>query len=404
MTASEYLSRLETALGTMDRTEREDFLREMESHIEELASRRPGEDEETIVDGLTPPERLAEGLLSAGEIGAAAPAGAGAPGANPGRAFGPAPGAGEREGRPEGSKSRGHAERLRSLLESLARFEGGTGIGEGSDLVRDIAAEGLRSLRVELLVSDLRVGASEDGALHLRAEGLSDEDQLSVAVRDGAVELVERGGYRHGIDSLELSLPDCIGELELSLLSGDLGLEGLGCEVSARTKSGDIVARGCSGALLAETASGDISLEDCGTASAESASGDIEARGLGGDFVAKTASGDIEVESVGGKIGVTTSSGEVEARKIAGPFAAKSVSGGVSAGWEGAFAGAILATVSGDLSLSFDGEPDARLRLLTRTGRVEVDGERVRQGELILGSGGEELKATSVSGNIELEW
>jgi hypothetical protein len=384
----------------MDRAEREDFLREMESHIEELASRRPGEGEETIVDGLTPPERLAEGLLSAEEIGAGASAGADASGG----ASGPAPGAGEREGRFEGSGGRRRAERLRSLLESLARFEGGPGTGEGADLVRDISAEGLRSLSVELLASDLRVESSEDGALHLRAEGLSDPEQLSVAVKDGVLELVERGGYRHGIDSLELSLPDCIGELELTLLSGDLELEGLGCEVSAHTKSGDIVARACSGALLAETASGDISLEDCGLVSAESASGDIEARGIGGDFAAKTASGDIEVESVGGKIGVTTSSGEVEARKIAGPFAAMSVSGGVSASWEGAFAGAVLSTVSGDLSLSFDGEPDARLRLLTRTGRVEVDGERARQGELILGSGAEELKVTSVSGNIELEW
>jgi len=365
MTASEYLSRLETALGAMDRAEREDFLREMKSHIDELESRRPNDDEGTIVAGLTPPERLAEGLLSAEEIGAGAPSEA------PGLKGGAEPAEGGQGPRSErsGTRRRRPADRLRSLLEALADFGGGSGEEGRREFVRDIGAEGITALRVELLASDLRVGPSEDGALHLRVEGVTDEGQLAVAVREGAVELVEQGGYRHGIDSVELALPACIGELELSLLSGNLELEGLDCDVSARTKSGD-----------------------------------VEARGMGGDFAAKTASGDIDVEAVEGKIGLTTASGEIEARKIAGPFAAKSVSGGVTASWDGAFAGAVLATVSGDIALSFSGEPDARLSLFTRTGRIEVEGEGAKGGDLLLGAGGGELKASSLSGNIEVEW
>lgn len=391
MTAHEYLARLNESLGGMNGAEREDFLREMESHIAELRARRPGEGEDAIVSGLTPPDTLAAELLWA-EV---PPDTEDADSARNLRS----PRSGQGSQRP--------AERLRDILESFARRaeRGDEDAEDGKDgeLRRDLPADGIREIRVELLAADLEIQPSADEAIHLRVEGLVRDTQLSVEGEEGRLSIVERGGFRQGLDSVELRIPSGIESIDLSLLSGDIELSGLSCDISARSKSGDLDARGCSGSLLAETASGDLSLADCGAASAVTASGDIEAEEIGGDFAAKSASGSISIAAVSGRAGCETASGGIEARGIGGLFAAKTVSGEVSLDCGASFKGAILSTVSGDISVSLPEGADAVLSLSTRTGEIEVGGREAPRGESVIGSGGPRLEVSSLSGDIEIE-
>lgn len=371
MTVREYLGGLERGLRGMDECEREDFLREMESHIADLRERRPEESEEAIVAGLTPPESLAAELLGAGSGEGAASEGARNEGARG------EPGAGRRTsgsdafGSREGGRDRGVGERLREalgLLESL----GGLGRRAGRDeaeFARELPGEGLASVRVFLLSGDVRVRPSADGRLRLRAEGLSDEDRLRITRTGGRLELLEENHGGPSIEGLELELPDGgIEALELETKSGDLDIEGFACAVSAKTLSGDIVARECPGSVQAESASGDIHLEACGRASAA------------------TLSGDISVEEPSGEV------------------AAKSASGGIDLDFAEGFPGCAVQTVSGDVTIGFPDPPDAKVRASSVSGGVSVGGEEGRRVELVLGSGGPELSVQTVSGDISVEW
>ncbi len=429
MTLREYLLRLEDALRAMDPVEREDFLREMESHVADLRERRPDEEEAAIVAGLTPPERLAEELLgSAGRDGAAGDGAAGGGGIG---AETPAGGGSARASDgPEGARrSRGASSRLKAALAALEALTGAARLGgddadeEGNgEFVRAYPGAGISTIRVSLLAADLHVRPSADGSIRLRAEGAVEGLNFFVEESADLLACEERGCREGSIDSLELEVPDGVELVELAGLSGDIEVEGLACGLRLETKSGDIAARDCAGPVVAESASGDIGLDSVGPASAVSASGSIEASGIGGDFAAKSATGDIGAEDVEGRIAAETVQGDIELSGVAGRLLAKSMSGAVSiaecAGpmsvsthsgdvvldFGDGFAGATVSTISGDLTASFSGEPDAVLRVATRSGGIEIDGEERRGGETTLGRGGEELSLSSVSGDISVEW
>jgi DUF4097 and DUF4098 domain-containing protein YvlB len=94
----------------------------------------------------------------------------------------------------------------------------------------------------------------------------------------------------------------------------------------------------------------------------------------------------------------------VELEGVVGPFAVKTSSGTTRIGCEGAFAGGMASSVSGDIELEFSSEPDASVELSTKSGDIEVAGHDGRSGRFELGSGGPELKLRSVSGDISLGW
>lgn len=418
MTVREYLGGLERGLRGMDEGEREDFLREMESHIADLRERRPEEPEEAIVAGLTPPESLAAELL-----GAEAGEGARREGAH-GR-LDAEPSSGRRAaGSREGGGGRGVGERLREalgLLEGLGGIRLRLGEGEG-EFSRELPGEGLSSILALLFSGEIRARPSLDGRLRFRAEGAESEGRLRVESAQGRLELVEVEDGGEPIEELELEVPEGIEVLRLESRSGDIDIEGLGCALLAKTRSGDIGARECAGSVGAESASGDVLLEGCGPASVTTASGDIGVEGSSGDVVAKsasgsvsiagvegsaaaeTANGDIELSGVEGRLAAKTASGEVSVVESPGPAAVSSVSGGVELDFAEGFSGCAVATVSGDVTIGLPDPPDAAVRASSRSGEVSVGGEAGRRLELLLGGGGPELSVQTVSGDISVDW
>jgi|GEM_PF-3467564 len=434
MNAANYLSKLETALWPLNETERGDFVREMQGHIDELRERHPDRSEEELVAGLTPPEELAAELLAEEEEEKSE--------ACPPRDRNSGPETvtitmedeeNDSGAAPHGPENREHAQsrddaawdsddfrsfskmagrdaasKLKTALKILSGIGSAFGSAGGGDIdiQKDIDGADLTSLHVRLFSGDLRLRPSADGAFHITARGLESEDQLDIRVEEGALCAREQSGFRSGIDTVEISIPTTAAELDLSTASGDMDIERINAAVGAHAKSGNINARACPGALLAESTSGDITLEDCGSASASSSSGDIEAMDIHGDFAGRSASGELRIAGVEGRLGLESSSGDIDVESQGGAFAAKSISGDISASFKGVFGGAEASSVSGDIRLRFEEEPDAGVEAFSRSGNIRA-GDREEEGREIrqkLGKGGPALKAMTVSGDIDINW
>lgn len=123
--------------------------------------------------------------------------------------------------------------------------------------------------------------------------------------------------------------------------------------------SGDFTAAGLQNNVEARCASGDVKLEDVkGDLKLKTASGDIKVRGAVGDFYTKSASGDIKFENAKGKFETKTASGDIKVKDIV--FTGESQFGSASGEIEVELAKSLeydleLATVSGDVSLDFNG-------------------------------------------------
>lgn len=169
------------------------------------------------------------------------------------------------------------------------------------------------------------------------------------------------GNLRSGSGDTQL---DVIGDLELTVGSGDLQVNTVHGDASLRSGSGQLHIGSAAGAVQAVTGSGDLFVGAAsGQLSAKSGSGDVrvEAAAQGAEIV--TASGDISVSRLDG--------GRMEARTASGD-----VSVGVTAGlpvWTD------IHTVSGDVSSSLaslgkpaEGDPFVELRLRSVSGDIAV--------------------------------
>ncbi|HET9692821.1 MAG TPA: DUF4097 family beta strand repeat-containing protein [Steroidobacteraceae bacterium] len=130
-----------------------------------------------------------------------------------------------------------------------------------------------------------------------------------------------------------------------------------GSLLSVNTVSADIVVRGVRGSQRLQAVSGDVRTEASGE--------DVECR---------TVSGDVTIDGSGkpGLVSITTVSGDASATHVAGEVNGNTVSGSFNFG-AGAITRSRLRSTSGDLTLTGQLAPDARLDAESISGDVRLD-------------------------------
>ncbi len=148
-----------------------------------------------------------------------------------------------------------------------------------------------------------------------------------------------------------------------------------GSTLSINTVSADIVAQGVSGTQRLQSVSGDVRTEASGE--------DIECR---------TVSGDVHITGSGkkGLVSITTVSGDATATRIAGEVNGSTVSGDFTLG-AGETTRSRLRSTSGDLSVSGQLAPEARVDIESISGDVRLD---------LTGPVGAEFEVSSFNGEI----
>lgn len=214
-------------------------------------------------------------------------------------------------------------------------------------------------LRVELLVGDVRLRASETQTTAVRL----------VPHGRGGEELVERFTLEQRGDEIVVLAP--------KLRDSFVGWSGKGSvdvevdlpersEADLRLGSGDVSASGVLGRLLGATGSGDFSLDEFAGGDLKSGSGDIAARVVRGPLTAKTGSGDVAIDAAAAPVDLVSGSGDISVRRAEGALKVKTGSGDVVVG---ASVGAVdILTGTGDIDLQ--GLHGGEVRAKTGTGDV----------------------------------
>ncbi len=203
------------------------------------------------------------------------------------------------------------------------------------------------------------------------------------------VETPESGGRlfrRSGKVSVELSLPPD-SQLQASVGSADVHVEGRLTDVGVQAGSGDTYVEETSGDLTIKTGSGDVRTERVGGALRfSSGSGDVTATSVEGQVAVDVASGDVSIDEAGGPVKVTSASGDIRIGALRGDqVKVNSASGDVLLGVPtGTLVWLDLSTVSGstDTDLNVSGqaqsaasEPNAAplsLQVRTVSGDINV--------------------------------
>lgn len=144
-----------------------------------------------------------------------------------------------------------------------------------------------------------------------------------------------------------------------------------------------------------------------------SASGDVKVENVTGDLTAKTASGDVDVTNVTGKIEASSASGDVTVRDAAGAVSAETASGDVDVRIARLAGDGDLefSTASGNVSVRVPGDTNADVEMRTMSGSVKTDfGLQVNRpqygpgesAEGRIGGGGRRMKLSTASGDVEL--
>jgi DUF4097 and DUF4098 domain-containing protein YvlB len=167
----------------------------------------------------------------------------------------------------------------------------------------------------------------------------ADVDQVALVLHGtDRIEPTFDGSHRLGSGRVRLQVPRG-SRIELSTMSGDVRIDGLGGEVRCRSLSGDVHIEGASAAEV-QTVSGDLSI-----------------KGTPGALRIKTVSGDVQVGLVPGpaaQLDFETTSGDLR-----------------WSGTCGARCRLAAATVSGDLSFALDPRSSFELRFQTYTGDLD---------------------------------
>jgi len=201
----------------------------------------------------------------------------------------------------------------------------------------------------------------------------------------------------------------------ITSISGDVALEEIGGNVTAKSISGDLDLNNIAGSLTGKSTSGDVIVikADKG-ADCSSVSGDVEAKNVTGNADLSSVSGDIVLENCrGGDVEADTVSGSIDlinvtdARKVT----AKALSGSVK------YSGKIfqdgiyhLKSHSGDIVMLIPANSGFDFRAKTFSGGIKSDFEisvsgKVSKRELkgTVNGGGAELEAATFSGDVNLK-
>jgi DUF4097 and DUF4098 domain-containing protein YvlB len=142
------------------------------------------------------------------------------------------------------------------------------------------------------------------------------------------------------------------------------------------------------------TVSGDVRLEGrFGTVKAATVSGDVEIGDTEGDADIRSISGSIEVGDCGGRCRANSKSGHIEIDRVASAVKAHTMSGSIEVGTAG-LDDVELKTISGRVTVRVDSGRSPKARLRSLSGRTSCE----------CPEGGDfEIKASSISGNIEVQ-
>jgi Putative adhesin len=173
------------------------------------------------------------------------------------------------------------------------------------------------------------------------------------------------GELGKGVERLDFTKGDKITRIKVVLPERSHNVEDtdlivkvpLGSALSVNTVSADIVAQGVKGAQRVQSVSGDVRTEASGE--------DIECR---------TVSGDVNIAGSGqtGLVSITTVSGDATATRVAGEVNGNTVSGNFSLGI-GELTRSRLRSTSGDLAVSGQLAPDARVDIESISGDIRLD-------------------------------
>jgi len=193
--------------------------------------------------------------------------------------------------------------------------------------------------------------------------------------------------------------------------SGDQTIKGILGPLEVSAGSGSVKASNIGGDVEAATGSGKIRLEAvAGKVQASTGSGGIEASGIGGGFEAVTGSGDVILDQSAAGACVVSASGSLALRNVGGPVLAKTAAGSISAEGGGREPWR-LETVSGSVSVRVPLDRGFDLRAYSLSGSIFSNRPLTLQGTTHCrgitgkaGNGGFLLDASSVSGNIHIDW
>jgi DUF4097 and DUF4098 domain-containing protein YvlB len=156
----------------------------------------------------------------------------------------------------------------------------------------------------------------------------------------------------------------------------------------------DLIVKVPAGSTLSvNTVSADLSAQGVrGLQRLQSVSGNVRTEASGEDIECRTVSGDVEIQGSGkkGLVSITTVSGDVRANKVAGEVNGSTVSGDFTLG-VGETTRSRLRSTSGDLSVTGQLAPDARVDIESISGDVRLD---------LTGSIGAEFEVSSFNGEI----
>lgn len=319
-------------------------------------------------------------------------------------------------------------------------------------------ARGLSGLEIDNPRGSVAVMPSADGRLHVIATKVvrmpsaeevkryAAEARVETAVRDGRY--VVTVDYPKRLEShvdfwdlfsargrRNLQLPSLEVRLELQVpatmaadvrtVSGDVTLRGLSAGSTIRTTSGDVEVSGVRGAASIETVSGEAALKDVASAQVKTTSGDVEVEGAAsltirstsGDVTVggardairiETVSGDVVVEDAPRGAWVRTASGEIALHAAGGKLDAATQSGDVHARLRAPLESALVASVSGDVTLEMVPGLGAHLVAHSTSGSIDCGVPAVvldhgrNSLEARLGAGGAPVRTETTSGNVTI--
>ncbi|MCE3283989.1 MAG: hypothetical protein K0R70_245, partial [Steroidobacteraceae bacterium] len=138
----------------------------------------------------------------------------------------------------------------------------------------------------------------------------------------------------------------------------------------------DLVVKVPAGSVLSvNTVSADVSVQGVrGAQRLQAVSGDVRTEASGEDVECRTVSGDVTIDGSGqkGLVSITTVSGDATATRVAGEVNGNTVSGSFNFG-AGEVTRSRLRSTSGDLTLTGQLAPDARVDAESISGDVRLD-------------------------------
>ena len=144
---------------------------------------------------------------------------------------------------------------------------------------------------------------------------------------------------------------------------------------------------------------------------ANSVNGGVSVRDVGAEVRARTVNGSVEVRNAGGRVRANSVNGAVDVNTAVGPVSAETVNGDVEARMTSLQGNDPMdfKTVNGSVTIVVPARFDADFRFDTVHGGIESDFPMTLTGKFgprhargTIGSGGRDIRASSVNGSIEL--